>query len=309
MRLIQAVPWSLSLTAALCAGEPAGPHLTLDGKAELFRPGLVSTARTEIRIAFSPDGNRMLWGAIGVTGGPGGWEIMESVRTPAGWSEPRPAAFDTAANEFDPSFAPDGAGVYFFSNRPGGLGGDDIYFVPLDPATGRYGEARNLGPAVNTAGDEWAPVVSPDGGRLLFSSGGRGGRGRQDLFTAARGPDGAWQTAVPLSTVNSPAEDFDATFLHDGQSIVFSRGDLEGRVALHWAAWLGDHWGEPAPLGEEVNPPGPDIFVNGPSVSATEPDWLYFSAHREGGAGRMDIYRIRYRLEPAASAGPADRAR
>ena len=138
--------------------------------AQLWLPDVVSTPKSEVRITFSPDGKRMLWGAIGWSSGPGnaggGWDIYESERSASGWSTPRVVSFNSAANDFDPSFAPDGSGVYFFSNRDGGFGKDDIYFAPFDARTGRYGAAENLGAAINSAGDEWAPVVSADGKRL-----------------------------------------------------------------------------------------------------------------------------------------------
>ena len=294
---------------ALSAGEAPVPELRLEGKAELFRPGHVSTAATEVRITFSPDGKRMLWGVIRGKADPAGWDIVESILTPDGWSAPAPVSFDTPANEFDPAFAPDGSGVYFFSNRPGGFGGDDIYFAPLDPVSGRYGAAVNLGPSVNSPGDEWAPCPSPDGQRLLFASDGRGGQGRHDLFIAARGPDGKWQPAQPVVELNSAEDDFDATFLPDGRSVVFSRGNLEGRVALFFTPWTGTAYGACSPLGEAVNAPG-EAFMNGPSVAAGERDWLYFSTYRPDGAGRMDIYRIRYRLaQPVTSAATAGAAR
>src|SRR4030095_3242367 len=72
------------------------------GAPSLWLPDLVSTPATEVRITFSPDGKRMLWGGIGWAGGVGGWDIYESVRTRDGWSKPLPVAFDSAANEFDP---------------------------------------------------------------------------------------------------------------------------------------------------------------------------------------------------------------
>jgi len=85
----------------------------------------------------------MLWGSTKCEGGTGGWEIWESKHGSQRWSTPQPAAFNSPQNNFDPSFSPDGKGVYFFSNRPGGLGGDDIWFAPYDPATGEYEPARN----------------------------------------------------------------------------------------------------------------------------------------------------------------------
>ena len=95
---------------------------------------LVSTPNSEVRITFSPDGNRMLWGTIGWSGGMGGWDIFESRRVAGGWSNPAAVWFNSTANDFDPSFAPDGSGVYFFSNRDGGFGKDDLYFAALDRA-------------------------------------------------------------------------------------------------------------------------------------------------------------------------------
>ena len=79
----------------------------------------------------------MLWGAIGWSGGAGGWDIYESERYGHGLEPPHTASFNSAANDFDPSFAPDGSGVYFFSNRDGGFGKDDIYFAPFDARNGR----------------------------------------------------------------------------------------------------------------------------------------------------------------------------
>jgi hypothetical protein len=285
---------ALSLAAAnlSSAGMPAH-GFRLEGAADLFLPGLVSTPRTEVRLAISPDGTRMLWGAIGVAGGPGGWDILESVRTASGWSAPAPAPFDSASNDFDPSFAPDGRGVYFFSNRPGGVGGDDIYFVPFDPARGEYGAARCLGSEINSAGNEWAPTVSGDSTRLLFSSDGRGGKGRQDLFIATRTAAGGWVAAVNAADLNTADDDFDATFVHGDRGVVLSSGNVDGDVALYWAAANGARFGRREKLA------APDdgtfgAFTNGPSIALGEPGWLYFSTSRAGGAGRMDIYRVRY---------------
>src|SRR5262245_20259311 len=160
--------------------------LLLISPAQLWLPDQVSTPKSEVRITFSPDGTRMLWGAIGWSDGKTGWDIYESQRSGNSWTKPVVASFNSTANDFDPSFAPDGSGVYFFSNRAGGFGKDDIYFAPFDASTGRYGAASNLGKAINTAGDEWAPVVAPDGKRLMFASDGHGGRGKHDLFVAHR---------------------------------------------------------------------------------------------------------------------------
>ena len=283
--------------AASCA--TAALRLETPGEPELFLEGLVSTAASEVKITFSPDGSRMLWGSTNREGGPGGWDIWESVRKDGVWGPPRPAPFDSPQNDFDPFFAPDGKAVYFFSNRPGGLGGDDLWMAPFDPETGRYGEAVNLGPEVNSKGDEWAPVLSADGRLLLFATDGRGGRGLHDLFSSVR-QDGRWQAARPLAgEINSADDDFDAAFLHDGRTIVFTRrskGQEGSDLYVSFAE--GGRYGPASRLSRAVNAEG--AWNLGPSIHPREAGWLYFSSHRATAtAGRTDIYRIAYGLGKA----------
>ena len=80
---------SILLTPFLLAAGASAP-LAFEGAAELFEKGRVSTATaTEIRIAFSPDGTRMLWGTIGREGGAGGWDLWESKKRPEGLERAR----------------------------------------------------------------------------------------------------------------------------------------------------------------------------------------------------------------------------
>jgi TolB protein len=282
---------------------PAAPFacaLLLVSPAQLWLPDQVSTPKSEVRITFSPDGKRMLWGAIGWSDGPnkgvGGWDIYESERSTSGWSAPRTVSFDSTANDFDPSFAPDGSGVYFFSNRDGGFGKDDIYFAPFDQNTGSYGAAKNLGASINSAGDEWAPVVARDGKRLMFASDGHGGRGKHDLFIAHRRGE-SWGAIENLTQLNTPDEDFDATFLHDGHSIVYTSGNFEkDEVALYFAAFRNGHFAPRERLAAAVNSQKQGAWTLGPSISADEPGVLYFTSEQENGRGRADIYRIQYQI-------------
>jgi hypothetical protein len=279
-------------------GAPFACALLLISPAKLWLPDVVSTEKSEVRITFSPDGKRMLWGAIGWNKGSGGWDIYESERSAGGWSAPRVVSFDSSANDFDPSFAPDGSGVYFFSNRDGGFGKDDIYFAPFDASTGRYGAAANLGKAINSAGDEWAPVVSPDGKRLLFASDGHGGRGKHDLFVAHRRGN-AWGEIENLESLNTPDEDFDATFLHDGVSVVYTSGKFEGdAIALYVAEFRDGRFQPRERLPAAVNSQKQGAWTLGPSISAHDPGALYFTSEHAGGRGRADIYRIEYERVP-----------
>jgi hypothetical protein len=273
------------------------------GTPALFEPDLVSTEKSEVKVTFSPDGQRLLWGTIGWSGGAGGWDIWESLTEGDRWGTPHPVPFDSPENDFDPSFSPDGRGVYFFSNRPGGLGGDDVYFVPID-ASGVYGRPTNLGANVNSKGDEWGPVVSSDGTRLLVSTDGRGGQGRHDLFVSRRDGD-HWAALESLGAeVSTSREEFDAAFLDHAGTIVFASGDLEhGPVALHVSFSTAAGHSKPIAVPSALTSPS---FMNfGCATNPREPGVLYFTSNFAGNAkGRSDIYRV-----PAAPLADSDATR
>ncbi|NVB79253.1 MAG: hypothetical protein HOV81_12700 [Kofleriaceae bacterium] len=286
------------VTAAACGSQsrPAGTGgaegLTLDGPATLVGDG-VSTARSEIRFASSPDGTLRLWGSTDRPGGPGGWDIWQSRATDGGWSAPEPAAFDSPENDFDPAFSADGKYVYFFSNRPGGAGGDDIYRAPI---TGDgFGAVEHLGPEINTEGNEWAPSPALDGSGLLFAT--NRPPGKHDLYFAAAQGSG-FAPAAPLpGALNTPDHDeFDATFLADGTSIVFSRStDVENDPIELFVSRRGTAGYAPGTrLPDTVNVAGG--YTLGPTIDLHDRQVLYFSSKRpEASAGKLDIYRIDYR--------------
>lgn len=270
--------------------------LRLQGRASPFP----SSEAPDGRVALSPDGRRALWGSALRPGGPGGADVWEAPREGKGWGSPRPAPFAGPHADHDPVFAPDGRGVYFASDRPGGLGGSDIYFAPFDPVSGTYGEAANLGPAVNTAGDERAPALSADGRRLLYATDGRRGRGLHDLFLAVRDGD-LWQAAGPLpGPVNTEADEVEGVWLGGERVLVFTRRVAGGSGATEiLASPCGEDGGcgRPARLGPEVN--GPRGSSRGPSVGAAEPGVLYFvSGPPAATTGRPEVLGVRYRLKP-----------
>lgn len=272
----------------------------LAGPAVLVLPDLASTEGSEVRISRSPDGRWAVWGSTDRAGGPGGWEIWIADCAEAPCETPRPASIDSSANDFDPAFASDGKTIYFFSNRPGGLGGDDLYTAPFDPATGNFGEPSNLGAGVNTPKDEWAPTPSADGRRLLFATDGRGGAGKHDLFVATRSASGEWTntTALP-GALNTAVDEFDAAWLADDETIVFARSQDAATqpIALLWSRSENGSYPVGAPFGAEINVVGG--WTLGPLRDWKEPDLLYFSSHHaDARRGKLDLYAIRVRSTP-----------
>ncbi len=83
-----------------------------------------------------------------------------------------------------PYISPDGEYLYFASDRSGGYGGTDIWRSKR-LRSGRWGTPKNLGPEINTSGDEKAPMIAPNGVDLYFSSNGHPGLGGFDLFRSS----------------------------------------------------------------------------------------------------------------------------
>lgn len=286
---------AVACAPALTAGQP---RLVLDGPAKTFLPDRVSTRYSEVRVALNPDGRTILWGSTDRPGGPGGWDIWMIRRDGKGWSAPQPVSFDTPHKEFDPSFSEDGRSVWFFSNRPGGLGGDDIWHVSFDPQHGTFGVPENAGAGVNSAGDEWAPSIGEGGRTLLFASNGRGGRGRHDLFLShLRG--GEWQATEPVQgEVNSGADEFDAVLVDGGRVLVYTHSENVDQAPIElWSAVRGDDGGYHAPVRLDARINAAGGFALGPALDPARPGVLLFSGSiPQRNLGKSDIYAIRYRV-------------
>ncbi len=127
-------------------------------------------------------------------------------------------------------FSDDNTKLFIVSDRPGGLGGLDIYLSIKEK--GQWTEPKNLGPKVNTPYDEDAPYFDPDGITLYFSSKGHSSVGGYDVFRS-RFIDGEWRDAVNIGfPVNTPADDIYFTMTHRYNRGYYSSSDLKGKGAM-----------------------------------------------------------------------------
>lgn len=278
----------------IAASQLSAQQIVFEGKPELFAPGIVSTEKSEVKITFSKDGSLMLWGTIGWENGKGGWDIWQSSKTEFGWSKPVPSSFNSGSNDFDPAFSADGKRIYFFSNRPGGFGGDDIYYAEFDAVSGKFGTPVNMGSLVNTPGDEWGPAESPDGQKFIFCTNGLKGEGEHDIFICERLAEG-WSMPIHSKSINSAADDFDPAILNDDTTIILTRKLSDDEAFLYISYLIDGKYTIPVRVDRIINPDG--TWTLGASVTSSDKSHLYFSSNiKENTKGRMDIYRIKYRL-------------
>jgi TolB protein len=269
--------------------------LTIVGAAALFAPGIASTGSSEVRLTISPDGRTAMWFSRDRPGGAGGYDIWMSRRTEAGWSAATPVSFNSATRDFDPAFSSDGRYVYFCSDRPGGMGGDDVYRVAVRGDS--FGAPEHLGAGVNSAANEFAPMLSPDRTTLLFSSDRPGGRGRHDLYVARRRGD-RFGAVVPVpGEINTAGDEFDATFLSDSRTIVFARAASmkTDRIDLFHSAPSRGRYDVGTRLPSSVNDAVKNTY--GPMLDWSHSGRLTFSGQRDG-ATSMELYVIEYALRP-----------
>ena len=110
-----------------------------------------------------------------------------------------------------PSLSADGNTLYFVSDRPGGMGGKDIWFATKKKGADSWGKPVNAGPQINTSGDEMFPYIR-ENGDLYFSSNAHVGMGGLDIFVAKKGDDGKWVVENMKSPINSTGDDFAISF-------------------------------------------------------------------------------------------------
>lgn len=160
------------------------------------------------------------------------------------WTVPQPVAeLNSEYHDRMPSISQDGRYMFFSSDRPGGRGGDDIWFSELDMATGKWTPPQNAG-NINTSASEVTPAIHSDGITLYYSSDRAGGVGGYDIYftqSVARleNPEETkmlaqgWANPLNLGKpFNSEFDDEYPTVTANGQRVYFTSNRVEGRGAF-----------------------------------------------------------------------------
>ena len=177
----------------------------------LDQNNLISTASDEGAAALSDKGDQMIFTRCVYDKTKDiGAQLFSTNQSRDEWSEP--TLIELVGDSLiaaQPSLGSDGT-LYFVSDRPGGYGGKDIWMAK--DKGGTYDKPVNLGPEINTPGDEMFPFMR-ENGDLYFSSNYHPGIGGLDIFKAVKDDKGKWKVENMKAPINSPGDDFGISFI------------------------------------------------------------------------------------------------
>jgi hypothetical protein len=204
------------------------------------------------------------------------------------------SAVNSSADDFHPAISHNGLSLYISSSRPGGFGLGDIWVSQRASIDDPWEPPQNLGPNINTAGNEFAPDFSPDGHWLFFSSTRPPGTlGASQIWVSYRkdtDDDFGWEPAVNLGPdINQPGVDDNApTFFQDhktGVTSIYFNSHLRpgglGDFDIYVSTQLQNGKFGPAKIVRELSSPGRD------TRTAIRRDGLemFITSARSGGLG------------------------
>lgn len=168
-------------------------------------PGKVNTPCNEGAGCVSPDGRFLFFAASAQADNYGSMDLYVSEWKNGAWQQPQNLGpkVNGPSWESQPNFSADGKTLYFVSNRPGGLGKQDIWKTHRLP-NGDWADPENLGPDLNTSEDDFSPFLHANQHTFYFASKGHPGIGGSDIFVAELQPNGKWGNTqnfgYPLNT-------------------------------------------------------------------------------------------------------------
>ena len=208
------------------------------------------------------------------------------------WSEPEKVELggDSSSVMGHPSVASDET-IFFSADLPGGFGGKDIWMAKKEKKGSKYIKV-NLGPMINTPGDEVFPFIRNDS-ILYFSSNGLPGMGGLDIFVSTRSKTGTANTYQWQSSINSKSfANVDGATNYQWQSSIDNKSfaNVNGATTETYqagGAMTTDKWSRPINMRSPVNSPADDFGI---VFNGDELEQGLFSSTRTGGKGRDDIY-------------------
>lgn len=169
------------------------------------------------------------------------WGAPVSVESIPGTS----SEVNTAFQDGCPIVSPDGLSLYMASNRPGGLGGLDLWVATRASRTAAFGAPVNMGAPVNSTADDFCPSPMEDGW-FFFVSTRPGGCGDADIYITHPAGRGWWQPVHPGCKVTSVGQEASPYLLTQ----------KSGRVLLYFSS------NRPGGFALDAGPPDHDLYVS-----------------------------------------------
>lgn len=252
-------------------------------------------------MAISPDGNTIIY-ARGNSTSPKDLPepaLFASYFRGAGFTQPiwMPVNEDENWWNSTPAFSLDGSELYFASNRPGGYGGIDLYKA-TKLANGDFGNAVNLGPTINTPGNELFPRPTPDG-KLFFASDGHPGYGKLDLFVAEKNDSGAQVIKNLGQNFNSKDDDF-GIFFTEYPKVGFISSNREGGVGDDDIYFFEDKTPKPKIVNVLLNVFAKEKKDNGTDAAISQARIVLYGSDnkQQGGDFSNTNGRVRFTIAP-----------
>ncbi len=197
--------------------------------------GRINTNLNEGAQNISQDGQWLIFTGCNYPEGQGSCDLYIAYQTKNGsWTEPQNLGgiVNTDYWESSPSLSPDKRDLYFASSFPEGYGGKDIFVTHRLP-NGKWSRPENLGPQVNTSGDESCPFIHADNQTLFFNSNGHPGYGETDLFFSKKINDSTWgnpeNLGYPINTIDDQGS---LIITADGKTAIYASEGTDTRGGL-----------------------------------------------------------------------------
>ena len=206
-------------------------------------------------------------------------------RAPVSAEQGSNAELNTASNDGCPILSPDGLSLYMATNRPGGLGGQDIWVAHRQTVKSGWGAPVNLGAPVNSAADDFCP--DPVIGKGLFFVSKRT-EPNGDIYFTRQDRHGQWKEPVHLGpNINSADQEWSPSFYIDdqGRLILYfgsTRPGGPGMQDIYYSVNFGPAQLAPGNLNTPYNDARPNVRHDGLEI--------VFDSDRPGGPGGPDIY-------------------
>ena len=215
----------------------------------------------------------------------GAWAPAQSLESLPGSN----SEVNTASNDGCPIQAPDGLSLYMATNRPGGVGGIDIWVAHRSSTDEGFGAPVNLGRAGQQRADDFCPTPVRGKGLFFVSTASRRLRvNTADIYFARLNPAHGWSTPSHLGcTLNSAGDEFSPSYVEEnGSGVLYFSSNRGGNHDIYRSLEQGDgSFATPVAV-TELNTTADEFR---PNVRKDGRE-IVFDSNRAGGLGATDIY-------------------